>query len=87
MVKAKREIVVEGERWRVTPLSEESARRHAGGDWHLVRVRFDLIGDPSRAPRATWLRCEHDVPTEDVLSQYEEEALVEAFLVAEELQI
>lgn len=85
MARREREIVVEGERWRVTPLPEESQRRHAGGDWHLVRVRFDPIGDPSRPSRATWLRCEQDVPAEDVLSQYEAEALVEAFLIAEEL--
>lgn len=82
-----RQIVVDGERWKVAPLPETSTRRHAGGDWHLVRVRFDPVSDPDRPPRTTWLRCEHDVPTEDVLDQYEDEPLVEAFLAAEELQI
>lgn len=80
-------IVVDGERWTVRPLPEESQRRHAGGDWHLVRVRFDPLSGAGRGSRATWLRCEHDIPTHDVLAQYEDEQLVEAFLAAEELQI
>ena len=84
---AVKEIVVDGERWKVSPLPEESKRRHPAGDWHLVRVRFDPVSEPGRAPRATWLRCEHDVPVRDAISQYEDEQLVEAFLAAEELQI
>ncbi|MGH7546401.1 MAG: hypothetical protein ACREKI_09485 [Gemmatimonadota bacterium] len=84
---SKKVIVVDGERWTVRPLAEESQRRHAGGDWHLVRVRFDPDSGAGRSPRATWLRCEHDIPTHDVIAQYDEEQLVEAFLAAEELQI
>lgn len=84
---AEKVIVVDGERWKVTPLPEASTRRHPAGDWHLVRVRFEPISEPGRAPRVTWLRCEHDVPVYDVVDQYEEEQLVEAFLAAEELQI
>jgi hypothetical protein len=83
---SQRTIVVDGESWKVRPLHEESKRRHAGGDWHLVRVRFDPVSEPARTPRATWLRCEHDIPTHDVLAQYEDAQLVEAFLAAEELQ-
>lgn len=83
---AVREIVVDGERWTVRVLPEESERRHAGGDWHLVRVRFDPA-EPGRNPRATWLRCEHDLPVQDVLDQYDDASLVEAFLAAEELPI
>lgn len=82
-----KEILVEGERWRVTPLPEMSKKRHASGDWHLVRVRFDPISDPARTPRATWLRCEHATPAHDLLAQYGDEELVEAFLASEELQI
>ncbi len=71
----------------MTPMPQESQRRHSGGDWHLVRVRFDPVSEPGRTPRATWLRCEHDIPAKDVLSQHEDEPLMDAFLVAEELQI
>ena len=49
-----------------------------------VRVRFENVSDPDRPPRTTWLRCEEDVPTKDVIAQYDEGALVEAFLAAEE---
>lgn len=83
---SQRVIVVDGERWTVTLLHEESQRRHAGGDWHLVRVQFDCVSEPTRAPRTTWLRCEHDIPAHDVLAQYENSQLTEAFLAAEELQ-
>ena len=80
----KREIDVDGVRWRVLPLPEE-AERAEGDDWHLARVRFEPIDTPDLAPRETWLRLEEDVPAHDVLDQYEDEQLVEAYLVAEEV--
>ncbi len=80
-------IDIDGEEWRVFPLTEASDRLHAGGDWHLVRVRFENVSDPDRPPRTTWLRCEEDVPAKDVIAQYDEAALVEAFLAAEEADV
>jgi hypothetical protein len=80
-------IDVDGDKWRVYPLTEEAdeaeAPKHAGGEWHLVPVRFEHV--PGKRPaRRTWLRCEHDVPIADAVAQYDEPALVEAFLAAEE---
>lgn len=79
-----REIDVDGTRWRVIPLPEE-AERPEGDDWHLARVRFEPLDAADLAPRETWLRLEEDVPAHDVLDQYGDEQLVEAYLVAEEV--
>lgn len=81
----KREIEVEGSRWRVIALPEE-ADRAGDDDWHLARVRFEPLDAPDLAPRETWLRLEEDVPSGDVLDQYGDEQLVEAYLVAEEVE-
>lgn len=79
-----REIDVDGSRWRVIPLPEEAGRME-DDDWHRARVRFEPIDAPDLPPRETWLRVEEDVPAHDVLDQYEDEQLVEAYLVAEEV--
>ena len=79
-----REIEFEGSRWRVIPLPEEAGRA-ADDDWHLARVRFEAVDAPDLPPRETWLRLEEDVPARDVLDQYEDEQLVEAYLIAEEV--
>lgn len=81
----KREIEVEGSRWRVIALPEEAGRPE-GDDWHLARVRFEPLDAPGLAPRETWLRLEEDVPAGDVLDQYDDEQLVETYLVAEEVE-
>ena len=81
----KRVIEVEGSRWRVVPLPE-GAGRAEGDDWHLARVRFEPLDAHDLPPRETWLRLEEDVPAGDVLDQYEDEQLVEAYLVAEEVE-
>lgn len=76
-------VEIEGGRWRVIPLPEEV--RRAGSDpSHLARVRFEPAEASTWVPRETWLRIEEDVPARDVLDQYDDAALVEAFLVAEE---
>lgn len=80
-----REIVMDGTRWRVIPLAEE-AEREEKDDWHLARVRFEPVGAGNLVPRETWLRLEEDVPADDVLDQYEDEQLVEAYMVAEEVE-
>lgn len=78
-------IEVEGQRWRVHALPEQARRESEG--WHLVRVRFDPTGETSHeAPRETWLRLEEDIPAGDVIDQYDRAQLVEAFLVAEEVE-
>lgn len=79
-----REIVMDGTRWRVIPLPER-AERAEDDRWHLARVRFEPVGAEGLAPRETWLRLEEDVPADDVLDQYEDEQLVEAYMVAEEV--
>lgn len=79
-----RQIEVDGEAWTVTVLPDETER--SGDDrWHLVRVRFEPEAGSSLPPRETWLRLEEDVPAGDVLDQYEDEQLVEACMVAEEV--
>ena len=80
----RREIDVDGIRWRVIPLPEE-VERVEDDDWHLARVRFEPVGTSDQPARETWLRLEEDVPAHDVLDQYEDEQLVEAYLVAEEV--
>lgn len=78
-----REIDVEGDRWRVIPLDEKVEREEEDG-WHLARVRFVPVTADHLPVRETWLRLEEDVPADDVLDQFGNEQLVEAFLVAEE---
>lgn len=80
----RREIDVDGSRWRVVALPDE-VERAEGDDWHLARVRFEPLDTPNLPARETWLRLEEDVPAHDVLDQYEDEQLVEAYLVAEEV--
>lgn len=78
-------VDIEDEAWRIVPLPEE-VRRAESDPWHFARVRFEPVGPSSWVPRETWLRLEEDVPAGDVLDQYDDEALVEAFLVAEEVR-
>ena len=79
-----RVLDIDGQRWAVVALQEEAA--HRGEEpWHYHRVRFEPLEGPRQAPRETWLRHEEDVPSQDVLDQYRDEELVEAFLVAEEV--
>lgn len=80
----RREIDVDGSRWRVVALPDV-VERAEGDDWHLARVRFEPLDTPNLPARETWLRLEEDVPAHDVLDQYEDEQLVEAYLVAEEV--
>lgn len=75
---------IDGQRWRVRALPREASREEAD-PWHLVRVRFEPLSTREAAPRETWLRLEEDVPAGDVLEQYDDEALAESFLVAEEV--
>lgn len=80
-----RTIEVEGVRWRVRSLPDE-VKRPAHADWHLTLVRFEPVAEEHPPPaRETWLRVEEDIPSEDMLDQYGDEELVEAFLVAEEV--
>ena len=75
---------IDGNRWRVKALPLEAARQEAD-PWHYARVRFEPLDVTDFAARETWLRLEEDVPARDVLDQYEDEELVESFLVAEEV--
>lgn len=76
-------IRIDGTEWRVLALGMDAARE--GSDpWHLARVRFEPQ-NAAAAPRETWLRMEEDVPAEDVLDQYLDAQLREAYLVAEEV--
>lgn len=78
-----REIEVEGDRWRAIPLERKVEREEEDG-WDLARVRFEPVTADHLPARETWLRLEGDVPADDVLDQYGDAQLVEAFLVAEE---
>lgn len=78
-----RVIEVEGDRWRVIALHRKVEREEEDG-WHLARVRFEPVSADHLPSRETWLRLEEDVPADDVLDQYGDDQLVEAFLVAEE---
>lgn len=78
-----RPLDIYGQTWIVRSLPEEAARREAD-PWHYARVRFDPPEGSDSTPRETWLRIEEDVQGPDVLDQYSDEALVEAYLVAEE---
>lgn len=79
-----RTILIEGNRWRARALHREVERAEEDG-WHLARVRFDPVDAEGLPPRETWLRVEEDLPADDVLDQYGDEELAEAFLVAEEM--
>lgn len=78
-----RMIEVEGDRWRVIALDRKVEREEEDG-WDLARVRFEPVDAHHLPVRETWLRLEEDVPADDVLDQYGDDQLVEAFLVAEE---
>jgi hypothetical protein len=81
---ANRVLEIDGLDWTVVALPQ--AAKHAGADpWHYARVRFEPFRHIEFAPRETWLRHEEDVPADDVLDQYGDEELTEAFLVAEEI--
>lgn len=79
----KRAIEIDDQTWTVVALPREAERREAD-PWHYARVRFEPEPGSGSPPRETWLRLEEDVPARDVLDQYDDEELVEAFLVAEE---
>lgn len=78
-------LEINGSRWRVLALPEE-ARRSEDERWHYARVRFEPVEEDEEEfpPRETWLRLEEDMSA-DVLDQYEDEALAEAFLISEEV--
>lgn len=78
-----RTINIDDVEWRVLALGVDAAREGAD-HWHLARVRFEPR-NVAAAPRETWLRMEEDVPAEDVLDQYQDAQLREAYLVAEEV--
>ena len=81
-----RTIEIEGTRWRVKALGIEASRAEAD-PWHFAKARFDPQDADSNQPsREAWLRLEEDVPGSDVLDQYTDDELVEAFLVAEEVE-
>ncbi len=80
-----RVLDIDGTAWRVKALARKADRAEAD-PWHYARVRFEPVAEEEFAVRETWLRLEEDVPARDVLDQYEDEELVEAFLVAEEVE-
>jgi hypothetical protein len=73
---------IDGLSWRVVSLPETASRRDAD-PWHYARVRYEPEGHSEHRARETWLRIEEDIPANDVLDQYGDEYLIEAFLVAE----
>ncbi len=76
-------IDIDGSEWCVRAVGVDA--RHEGADlWHLARVRFEPRGALGAA-RETWLRMEEDVPAIDVLDQYLDAQLLEAYLIAEEV--
>jgi len=76
-------IDIDGSEWRVLALDLDASRQGAD-HWHLARVRFEPRNSAAM-PRETWLRMEEDVPALDVLDQYQDAQLREAYLVAEEV--
>lgn len=82
----RRTLEIEGHQWRILPLPEE-VRRTESDPWHFARVRFEPLPPSSWTPREAWLRLEEDIPVEDVLDQYGDEELAEAFMVAEEVRM
>lgn len=73
---------IDGLEWRVVALPATAARRDAD-PWHYARVRYEPEGHSEQRVRETWLRIEEDIPANDVLDQYSDERLIEAFLAAE----
>jgi hypothetical protein len=73
---------IDGLQWSVTALPREAERREAD-PWHYARIRYEPYGHSEQRAREAWLRIEEDIPANDVLDQYADEYLVEAFLVAE----
>ena len=73
---------IDGLAWRVVALPETAPRRDAD-PWHYARVRYVPEGHAEQRTRETWLRVEEDIPANDVLDQYRDEQLIEAFLAAE----
>ncbi|MDH3732905.1 MAG: hypothetical protein OEU54_05195 [Gemmatimonadota bacterium] len=73
---------IDGLEWKVVALPQEAERRDAD-PWHYARIRYVPHGHEEHRTRETWLRIEEDVPATDVLDQYDDEYLVEAFLSAE----
>ncbi len=80
-----RTLRIDSQVWRVRALPEEVMRQE-DDRWHFARVRFEAEPGAGLAPRETWLRLEEDIPAGDVLDQYDDDQLVEAFLVAEEVE-
>lgn len=80
-----RDLRIDSQLWRVRALPEEVLRQE-DDRWHFARVRFEADAAAGLPARETWLRLEEDVPAGDVLDQYDDEALIEAFLVAEEIE-
>lgn len=79
-----RVLDIDGFGWRVVALPEEA--EHRGSDpWHYAKIRFEPHEHDEFVARETWLRLEEDVPGGNVLDQYNDEYLIEAFLVAEEV--
>ena len=79
-----RVLDIDGFEWAVVALPEKA--EHRGDDhWHRAKVRFEPHGHEENSPRETWLRLEEDVPAQDVLDQYDDAYLIEAFLVAQEV--
>ena len=75
---------VDGFDYEVLALPEEA--EHAGDDdWHYAKIRFEPVGHHEYAAREAWLRLEEDIPARSVLDQYEDDYLVEIFLVSEEV--
>jgi hypothetical protein len=80
-----RSLRIDSRTWSVRALPQEALRQE-DDRWHFARVRFETDAEAGLPPREAWLRLEEDVPARDVLDQYDDEALVEAFLVAEEIE-
>jgi len=79
-----RVLDIDGLEWAVVALPEEA--EHRGDDqWHRAKVRFEPHGHEEYSARETWLSFEEDVPANDVLDQYGDAYLIEAFLVAQEV--
>ncbi|MFV1986788.1 MAG: hypothetical protein ACC682_05885 [Gemmatimonadota bacterium] len=73
---------IDGLQWSVTALPKRAERREAD-PWHYARIRYEPHGHEEQRVREAWLRIEEDIPAHDVLDQYADEYLIEAFLVAE----
>jgi hypothetical protein len=73
---------IDGLAWSISALPQQAERREAD-PWHYARVRYEPHGHAEQRAREAWLRVEEDIPGRDVLDQYTDEYLIEAFLVAE----